>query len=61
MTVRELIEYLKTLDQDKGIWVEYDSYMVFPPTPDATFLSHDIDEQNERLGVKEGDYKIIAG
>lgn len=61
MTVRELIEHLKTLDQDKGIWVEYDGFLVFPPTPDTTFLSHEIDEQYKRSGVKAGDYKIIAG
>ena len=34
MTVRELIEHLQTLDQDKGIWVRYDSYFWFSPVPD---------------------------
>ena len=61
MTVRELIEHLKTLDQDKGIWVEYDTIFVFPPTPDTTFRPYEIDKQYERSGVKAGDYKIIAG
>ena len=61
MTVRELIEYLKTLDQDKGIWVEYDTISVFSPTPDETFRPYEINEQYERSGVKAGDYKIIAG
>lgn len=61
MTVRELIEHLKTLDQDKGIWVEYDTIYVSSPTPDTTFRSYEIDEQYKRSGVKAGDYKIIAG
>lgn len=34
MTVRELIEHLQTLDQDKGIWVCYDTFFWFPPVPD---------------------------
>ena len=61
MTVRELIEHLQTLDQDKGIWVFYDfPCAAFPPTPDDT-----ADEYGVRffgdLGVKEGDYVINAG
>lgn len=56
MTVRELIEHLQTLDQDKGIWICYDSYVWFPPTPDETAA------EDYRDGmVKKGDYVIIAG
>ncbi len=63
MTVRELIEHLKTLDQDKGIWVEYDMCCAFPPIPDSTFEPREIevDEEYRKNGVKAGDYKIIAG
>ena len=45
--VKDFIEYLKTLDQEKFIYVEYDDYATFPPIPDA------IDS--------DGNYKIIAG
>lgn len=45
--VKDFIAYLKTLDQEKFIYVEYDSYTTFSPIPDA--VDHD------------GDYKIIAG
>ena len=27
MKVKELIEELKKLDQEKGIWIEYDGYL----------------------------------
>lgn len=47
MKVKEFIEYLKTLDQEKFIYVEYDNTVTFPPIPDS------IDE--------DGNYKIIAG
>ena len=47
-TVADIIEKLKTLDQDKHIYVEYDGgCYVFAPLPDR------IDE--------DGDYVIIAG
>ena len=37
MTVRELIEHLQTLDQDKGIWVFYDyPCSAFEPIPGDT-------------------------
>jgi hypothetical protein len=47
MKVKELIAHLKTLDQEKIIYVEYDSYFKFDPIPDT------VDEN--------GNYKIIAG
>ena len=61
MTVRELIEELKKLDQDKGIWVAYDCVCeMFPPIPDGT-----AEEMHENIfdykGVKVGDYIIKAG
>lgn len=60
MTVRELIEHLQTLDQDKGIWVRYDGYFYFSPEPDD--VADDGDERTgEEEGVKKGDYIINAG
>ena len=60
MTVRELIEHLQTLDQDKGIWVRYDYYSYFSPEPDD--VADDLDEETaEEEGVKKGDYIISAG
>ena len=35
MKVKELIEELKKLDQEKGIWIEYDGYAIFDVVPDA--------------------------
>lgn len=45
--VKDLIAHLETLDKEKLIYVEYDSYFTFAPTPDM------VDE--------DGNYKIIAG
>ena len=44
--VKDLIEYLRNIDQEKLIYVEYDGYSTFPPIPDE----RDTD----------GNYKIIA-
>ncbi len=56
MTVRELIEHLQTLDQDRGIWVCYDTFCWFPPIPD------DKADDDYRDGkIKKGDYVITAG
>jgi hypothetical protein len=67
MTVKEYIEFLKTLDQDKGIWVTYDFPCdMFEPKPDeiagdmhVLFFGEDSDLTN--IGVKKGDYIISAG
>lgn len=45
--VKDFIAHLKTLDQEKLIYVEYDGCYTFAPTPDM------VDE--------DGNYKIIAG
>lgn len=47
ITVKDLIAHLETLDQDKLIYVEYDSHIIFPPIPDVV--------------DSEGNYKILAG
>ena len=61
MTVKEYIEYLKTLDQNKGIWVAYDfPYSMFSPTYDIQAGEEHVKEFGD-IGVKEGDYIISAG
>lgn len=61
MTVRELIEHLKTLDQDKGIWVAYDfPCNVFEPIPDTEADEDYVDIYGSK-GVKLNDYIITAG
>ena len=61
MTVREYIELLKTLDQDKGIWVSYDfPCAMFEPTPDEIAEAIHVRYHGD-IGVKEGDYIISAG
>lgn len=64
MKVKELIEELKKLDQDRGIWVVYDSgYAVFSPVPDGTVQDkYDVEAyQNKAPELESGDYIIIAG
>lgn len=51
MKVRELIEELKKLDQEKDIWVFYDGYEYIPPTPIEV-----LDEDSKI--AKKGDYYI---
>lgn len=63
MKVREYIEELKKLDQEKGIWVAYDCVCrIFDPIPDDTADKDFADYFNGRghTDVKEGDYIINA-
>ena len=63
MKVREFIEYLKTLNQDKDIWVSYDGdYKVWPP--DGFCVARE-DRSNwsdcqEEVTIKKGDYVFEA-
>lgn len=73
MIVREYIEYLKTLDQDKGIWVLYDggnyddsgyAAGIFEPTVDKDTAKQPLAEYANKWcnnNVKKGDYLISAG
>lgn len=67
MTVKEYIEFLKTLDQDKGIWVAYDfPCAMYEPKPDERAEAKHVRLFGEgsdltNIGVKEGDYIISAG
>ena len=62
MTVKEFIEELKKLDQDKPIWIMYDPpFAVFEP--EITHLVGDdayFAEMFSGEGIEEGDYAIIA-
>ena len=60
MKVKKLIEELSKLDQEKNIWVLYDSYYIFDPIPDDVADEEDV-EQFKDDGVKLGDYIISAG
>lgn len=60
MKVKELIEELRKLDPEKGIWCIYDSYALIDLVPDATATEEEV-EQFKNEGVKEGDYIIHAG
>lgn len=54
MKIKEYIEYLKSLDQEKDIWVNYDcGYSVFEPYVRVA------DEDEGK--IKKGDYYILAG
>ena len=59
MKVKELIEELKKLDQEKGIWVVYDGFTAFPPIPNET-----VEDESYLIpedGMLKGDYVIWAG
>lgn len=58
MKVKELIEHLQKLDQEKGIWVCYDLCYYLPPVPNRTADADDVEEGEGE--VKEGDYLIPA-
>ena len=57
MTVRELIEHLQTLDQERGIWICYDyGCGWYAPVPDEQ-----ADQPYGYGKIKEGDYIINVG
>lgn len=60
MTVKEYIESLKKLDQEKNIWMIYDSFGVFEPTPDHVADAYEA-KRYAKHGIKEGDYIIGVG
>lgn len=60
MKVKQLIEYLQALDPEKNIWVVYDGFEVFPPTPDMTAGVNEVSRLGEK-GVELDDYIISAG
>lgn len=60
MKVKEYIESLKKLDQEKNIWMIYDSFSVFDPTPDRVAGAYEA-QRFAKHGIKEGDYIIGVG
>ena len=61
MTVKELIEELQTLDQDKNVWVFYDYPCdAYELEIDGTVSAEEA-ERFKDYGVKEGDYVTYAG
>lgn len=60
MKVKEYIEYLQALDQDKDIYVVYDSYIVFDPVADEV-ADEDCVLKDGTIEYKKGDYLIYAG
>lgn len=56
MKVREYIEQLKTLDQERNIWLEYDGVSMSEPSVRAVDEYEASEFADE--GVKEGDYAI---
>ena len=60
ITVAQYIEYLRTLDQDRRIWVLYDSYDALPPIPDACYTPGEYSTGLHDYGVQDGDYLITT-
>lgn len=61
MTVKELIEKLKELDQDRYIWIFYDyPCAAFEPEIDGE-ADKEMAAYYSRQGVVEGDYYIMVG
>ena len=60
MKVKELIEQLQKLDQEKGIWIIYDSFQPIKPEVDEEVINEEDAEYYRRYeeDVKAGDYKI---
>ena len=59
MKVKELIEELRKLDPEKGIWCIYDSYALIDLLPNR-MADEDDAEYFRNQGIQEGDYIINA-
>lgn len=61
MKVKELIENLLKLDQEKGIWIIYDTYYPMEPNINSNVLEEDVDGyKGYNKDVEIGDYCIEA-
>lgn len=59
MKVKEFIEQLQKLDQEKDIWIIYDSYQPLTPEVDNDVMSEEDAEYFRRYNdVEAGDYTI---
>lgn len=63
MKVRELIEYLKTLDQDASVWEMYDPPYACQEISLTHLAGDDADYaiMFRDYGVQVGDYAVICG
>ena len=59
MKVKEFIEHLRTLDQDKDIHIVYDGYYVFDP--EVSIADENWELGNEMFKYRKGDYLIEVG
>lgn len=62
MKVKELIEQLQKLDQEKGIWIIYDCFQPLKPKVDDVVKTEEDAEYYRRYDndVKVGDYVITC-
>ena len=63
MKVKELIEQLQKLDQERGIWIIYDSFQPIEPEVDGVVETEEDAEYYSRYsdeGVKVNDYVITT-
>lgn len=58
MKVKEFIEQLQQLDQEKDIWLIYDTYMVWEPEVEVI---KETDSFGKDKGAEVGDYVMWAG
>lgn len=59
MTVKELIEQLQKLDQERNIWVRYDGiYFYEPVVYEEDNVKEWEAEEYEAQDIQEGDYTI---
>lgn len=58
MKVKELIECLQKLDQERNIWVRYDGIYFYEPTIDEDNVNGWEAKEYGEQGIKEGDYTI---
>ena len=58
MKVKEFIELLQKLDQERNIWVRYDGVYFYAPTIDKDNIDEWEAKEYWEQGIKEGDYTI---
>lgn len=59
MKVKEFIEHLQTLDQEKDIHIVYDTYYVY--APEVEVAEEDFEMRDGTFEYRKGDYLIKAG
>lgn len=61
MTVRELIEHLKTLDQDRNIYLQYDTFYWSKMYPEDIETVGEVCQYSSIDEVTPDDYRISMG